>query len=170
MLRSLAVVALLLATPAHATIITYILPSMTGAQEVPGPGDADGFASGSITLNDVTGAISWNFTYSNIAAPTLMHIHGPNGGAGSSAGVFVDLGIATSGGAGTLISNTTTSMANVTSIFAGPENFYVNIHTGAFSNGAVRGQLGLIPEPSTAALLAVGLAGLGALGGRGRRR
>ena len=170
MLRLLAALALLLAAPAQAPEITFVIPSMTGAQEVPGPGDADGSASGSITLNDATGAISWNFIYADIAAPSLMHIHGPNGPAGSSAGVFVDLGVATSGGAGTLISNTTTSTTNVASIFANPANFYVNIHTGAVPNGAVRGQLGLIPEPATAALLAAGLAGLGALGGRGSRR
>lgn len=149
----------LAAGPARATVITYVV-SMDGAQEVPGPGDPDGTASGTIMLNDATGAISWSFTYANIAAPTLMHIHGPGGSAGSSAGVFVSLGVATSGGPGTLVSNTSTSAANVAAIFANPTDFYVNVHNGTFPNGAVRGQLGTIPEPGTAALLAAGLAAL----------
>jgi len=151
-----------LGAPAQATIVSYVL-SMDGAQEVPGPGDADGTAAGTITLDDATGAISWSFTYANIASPTAMHIHGPGGSAGSSAGVFVNLGVATSGGAGTLISSTTTSTTNVASIFANPTDFYVNIHNASFPNGAVRGQLGtLVPEPASAALLGLGLIALGA--------
>ena len=41
---------------------------MTGDQEVPGPGDSDGQASGSISLDDSTGAVSWSFIFSNIDA------------------------------------------------------------------------------------------------------
>lgn len=156
---------LLVALPAQATTITYVL-AMDGAQEVPGPGDPDGSASGTITLNDVTGEISWSFVYADISAPTAMHIHGPGGSAGSGAGVFVGLGVATSGGAGTLISGVTTTPGNVAAIFADPSDFYVNIHTGDFTAGAVRGQLGTVPEPGTAVLLWLGL---GLAGWRRRR-
>jgi len=156
---ALAAALLLAAGPARALSVTYTL-AMDGSQEVPGPGDADGTASGTITLDD-GGLISWSITYANIATPTAMHIHGPGGSAGSAAVVFVGLGVATSGGAGTLISSVTTSAANVATILGDPTDFYVNIHTGAFPAGAVRGQLGVVvPEPSTTLLLGLGAAGL----------
>jgi CHRD domain-containing protein len=151
--------ALLLASaPAWALSTTYSV-IMNGANEVPGPGDPDGAASGTITLDDVTGQISWSFIYSNLGPVSDMHIHGPGGSAGSAAGVFVGLGAATTGGAGTLINSTTTTPANVAAIFANPTDFYVNIHTNpGFPAGAVRGQLGtVVPEPAPAALIGLGV-------------
>jgi hypothetical protein len=163
---ALALVALA-AQPAAATTITYSL-NMTGAQEVPGPGDPDGIATGTLTVNDATGDISWSFTYANITAPTAMHIHGPSAPAGVAAGVFVGLGVTTSGGAGTLISAVTTTTTNAAAINASPSGFYVNIHNAAFPAGAVRGQLGLVvPEPPTLLMLALGVGGL-VLAGRRR--
>jgi hypothetical protein len=155
-MRLLLLVSLLLgsplvaATPAAATIVSYVL-SMDGSQEVPGPGDADGTASGTITLDDVTGAVSWNLTYANIDLPTAMHIH--SGAAGVAGGVLIGLGVATSGGAGTLIDNLVAAPASVASVLAAPANFYVNIHNASFGPGAVRGQLGTLPEPGAALLL-----------------
>ncbi len=146
------------AAPAAATTVTFSV-SMTGAQEVPGPGDPDGTAVGTITIDDATGSISWSFTYANIAAPSAMHIHGPSAPVGVSAGVFVGLGVATSGGAGTLISSVATSTANAAAILANPSNVYVNIHNSAFTGGAVRGQLGtVLPEPALGLLLLGGAA------------
>ena len=158
------------ASPAAATTITYSL-TMDGAQEVPGAGDPDGSATGTLTIDDSTGGvgtISWSFTYANIATPlSAMHIHGPAAPPGTAAGVFVGLGVATSGGAGTLISSVVTTMANAAAINANPGNFYVNIHNGPFPNGAVRGQLGtIVPEPPTVALLLLSLLDLARAGRR----
>jgi len=119
--------------------------NMSGAQEVPGPGDPDGTATGVLTIDKTTNTISWSFAFANIAAPTAMHIH--TGAAGAAGGVLVNLGVATSGGAGTLISSTATTAANINTILANPPGFYVNIHNAAFPGGAVRGQL--IPMPAT---------------------
>ena len=161
-----AAASLLVAAPAAALTVTYSL-NMTGAQEVPGPGDSDGLATGTLTIDDATGAISWSFAFSNILAPSDMHIHGPGGSAGSFAGVFVNLGTATTGGLGTLISSTTTSTTNAQAITGDPTDFYVNIHNSGFMAGAVRGQLGtVVPEPGMALLLAAGLVAL-ALRARG---
>jgi hypothetical protein len=152
---------------ALATSATYTV-NMTGAQEVPGPGDPDGTATGTILLDDVSGLISWNFSYLNIAAPTAMHIHGPAAPAGVPAGIFIGLGVATTGGAGTLISSFIHgNLAQITQILNSPTTFYVNIHNGSFPAGAVRGQ---VPEPTPALLLALGRGGLAVWGRRQRIR
>jgi len=131
--------ALAVATTASAggTIHTFCL-TMTGDQEVP-PADPTGFASGVLTIDTATNTIAWDFAYTNIAPPTLMHIH--VGAAGVNGGVVVNMGVATSGGPNTLINSTTTSTANINNILANPSGFYVNIHNSPFPAGVVRGQL-----------------------------
>lgn len=138
---------------AHAAEITYNL-SFTGDQEVPGPGDPDGFATGTVTINDATGDIAWDITYGNISSVTGFHFH--NAPAGSSAGIFLGLGTAPDDGS-TLVGSTTTSPANALAINTNPDQFYLNIHTTDFGPGAVRAQL---PEPGSAALLALGATAL----------
>ena len=81
--------------------VTTFQLTMSGDQSVPGPGDEDGQASGTLTIDDATSLISWDFTYSNIADPAAMHIH--SGAAGGRGGVAVPLNVETSGGAGTLM-------------------------------------------------------------------
>ena len=143
---------------------TYLIQG-DGSQQVPGPGDADGWVTGTITLDDVTGVISWDFTYRNIDAPTLMHIHGPNGSAGQTAGVHIGLGVVTSGGPGTLVNSMVHAvLQDVTDVLDDPTDFYVNIHNPAFGAGAVRGQLGtggfsgVVPDGTTGLPLLLGKA------------
>ncbi|MBL9141230.1 MAG: CHRD domain-containing protein [Phycisphaerae bacterium] len=130
----------ILAAPALAEKYNMV---MNGANEVPS-GDPDGLATGVLIIDRVANTVSWNFTYSNIAAPTAMHIH--TGAAGVNGGVLIGLGIATSGGAGTLISSVATTATALNSIAANPLGYYVNIHNSPFPGGAVRGQL--TPAPA----------------------
>ncbi len=111
--------------------------NLTGAQEVPGPGDADGTASAMINLKPATGEVCVAQRHSGIDAPMLMHIH--SGAAGVAGPIVVDLTSTLSGAA--CVTSTTPVVRDID---RNPANYYLNIHTGAFSNGAIRGQL----EPS----------------------
>jgi CHRD domain/PEP-CTERM motif len=147
---------LVAASPAGA--ITYQI-DMDPGQEVPGPGEAGGDATGTITM-DFNGEIAWDITYTGLTTPlSAMHIHA--GSAGEVNPPLIDLGISTSGGAGTLISSILADAATVAGIIANPTAFYINIHNTPFPGGAVRDQLGTIPEPGTLALLGAALAALG---------
>lgn len=71
---------------------------MTGTKETVNP---DGLATGSLTINDLTGDFSGDL-FSDIAAPTAMHIHGPLGFSGANIDAFVNLGVVTRGRPGSL--------------------------------------------------------------------
>ncbi len=132
-----------LAASASAAQFTFNLV-MTGNQEVPSAGDPDGTGVGTVTIDNVTNVISWNISYANIVTPSAMHIH--TGAAGVSGGVLVNMGVATTGGPGTLINQTVSTATPVAQILANPAGFYVNIHNSAFPGGAIRSQL-LVPPP-----------------------
>jgi len=108
--------------------------NLTGAQEVPGPADPDGSAAAMLTLRPATGQVCVAQRHSNIDAPTAMHIH--RGAAGVAGPIIVDLTPTLSGPA-CVTANTT----QVRRIDRNPNAYYLNIHTGTFVNGAIRGQL-----------------------------
>lgn len=146
---------ILLSCNSEAGLITYQM-DLDGSQEV-GPGDGDGMATGTISFNDITGMVSWDLTYADISSPLAMHIHGPGGFAGINAGVFIGLGVNTSGGANTLIDSLIMNLGDMSLITSNPTAFYINIHTEEFAPGAVRGQLGnvIVPTPGTLILLLI---------------
>lgn len=120
---------LALATGAFAQSYSAVL---TGAAEVPGPGDPDGAGLAVITIDGTT--VRYNVWTQNIAAATAAHIH--TGAAGVAGPPLVTLD------SNTLANGTVTVTAEVASqINANPAGFYVNVHTADFPNGAVRGQL-----------------------------
>jgi|GEM_PF-1542741 len=113
-----------------------LMATLSGAQEVPGPGDPDGTGTAKIYLNQGQGTISFELTVSNIAPATMAHIH--RGVAGVSGPVVVDLVAPSSGFSSGTVS---VSEALIKEIRQNPSAFYVNVHNAEFRPGAVRGQL-----------------------------
>lgn len=115
--------------------------ALTGAAEVPGPGDTDGTGTATIRLNQGKNQICYEITVSNIAAATGAHIH--EGAAGASGDVVVALTAPDATGTSTGCVDATAEL--IKRIRQSPELFYVNVHNAEFPNGAVRGQLGKKP-------------------------
>jgi hypothetical protein len=114
---------------------------LSGAVEVPGPGDDDGSGKAKIR-RDGTG-LCFNVRWKNITAPTAAHIHrGEEGVAG-------DVEVALFAGQSPLPSTISkvagciedVDDALLDEIFKNPEGFYVNVHNADFPAGAIRGQL-----------------------------
>jgi hypothetical protein len=109
---------------------------LTGAAEVPGPGDPDGSGTARLTLNQGQGRICYKLTVSGIAPATAAHIH--IGAAGVAGPVVVTLAAPTGGSSSSCI---TVDADLIKAIRQHPENYYVNVHNAEFPAGAVRGQL-----------------------------
>ena len=110
--------------------------SLTGAAEVPGPGDADGTGTAQITVNAGQRKVCYKLSVSNIAPATAAHIHEA---APTAAGpVVVTLGAPTTGRSSGCV---TVTRALALEILKDPSDYYVNVHNAAFPAGAVRGQL-----------------------------
>ena len=110
--------------------------NLTGAAEVPGPGDPDGAGTAQITVNPGQKRVCYKLRVSNIAPATAAHIHEA---APTAAGpVVVTLGAPTSGTSSGCV---TVTRALALEILKDPSDYYVNVHNAAFPAGAVRGQL-----------------------------
>lgn len=111
--------------------------ALTGAAEVPGPGDSDGTGTAQITVNSGQKQVCYKLTVSNIAVATGAHIH--VGGPAVGGPVRVTLG--TPSATGRSSGCVTVTRALALDILKNPANYYVNVHNAAFPAGAVRGQL-----------------------------
>ena len=112
--------------------------TLTGAAEVPGPGDSNGTGTATIRLNQGRGKVCFVLTVSNITLPaTGAHIH--VGRAGQFGDIVVGLvppdATGMSGGC------VDAPKATIKAIRKNSANYYVNVHTSDFSDGAIRGQL-----------------------------
>jgi CHRD domain-containing protein len=110
---------------------------LRGSQEVPGPGDPDGRGRAHIELLPGFGTVCFLLGWRNIDDPTVAHIHpGPRGVAGDP---VVDL----FGSKGPREKGCVDGVdpALIRQIRRHPRDFYVNVHTEQFPNGAIRGQL-----------------------------
>jgi hypothetical protein len=115
---------------------TVVHAQMTGEQEVPGPGDTNGFGTATIRLYPSSGKICYTLTASRIAPANAAHIHvGPAGVAGD---VVVELLPPTFGASREC---TSADPELVGAIAANPSEFYVNVHNVPYPDGAIRGRL-----------------------------
>lgn len=114
---------------------------LTGANERPGPGDANATGTAVLRLNSGRRRICYRLRWSDIdGTVTAAHIH--KAPAGSAAGVFEGLFVGQSfSGTGSDRGCVTVSRARVKEIRKNPSGFYVNVHSTSFIPGAIRGQL-----------------------------
>jgi hypothetical protein len=113
--------------------------NLTGAAEVPPPGDADGSGDAYITLNHGLGEVCFEIYVSNIAPATVAHIHeAPVGEAGPKR---LDLTPPSNGFSQGCMTQVDKDL--IQRMLKNPGDFYVNIHNAEFTSpkGAIRGQL-----------------------------
>ncbi len=124
-----------LAAPGGKPFITVL----SGAAEVPGPGDPDGSGVAFLVLNPGMGEVCWAIAVTGITLPAIgAHIHAaPEGVAGP---IVVPLSPPDMTG---LSRGCTDGVARdlILAIIESPEQYYVNVHTTDFPAGALRGQL-----------------------------
>jgi hypothetical protein len=158
--------AMLLGVGLHSASAQSFFSSMDGAQD--GGGGRTGTGLVYLFLTGSTLTLS-NGAYSGLSGlVTAAHIHGP-GAPGVAAGVLYNLVpafITTGGNAGTITGGNISLVDNangsgftvaqqLTQLNSGL--WYVNIHTSPnFGGGEIRGQIVLVPEPSSAVLLILG--------------
>jgi len=133
---------------------------LTGSQEVPVNGStATGF--GTVILNAAQTQITVDESWSGLVGgpATASHIHGP-AGVGTNASVLFPFSGVPSATSGSIpeqtFAITPTQVGYLQNGF-----LYMNVHDSVFPGGEIRGQLILVPEPSTLALW--GLSGVGGL-------
>ncbi len=111
---------------------------LTGAKEVPGPGDPDGVGVARVRLNPDTDMVCYLIRVRNILLPaSASHIH--RGTADVSGPVVITFDAPDESGrsSGCVAADS----ALIDEIIANPDGFYVNVHNSEFGPGAVRGQL-----------------------------
>ncbi len=128
---------------------------LTGLGENP-PNASPGSGIGTVVLNAAQNQITVDESWSGLTAPaTASHIHGP-GGAGTNAAVLFPFGSVPSVTAGAIPEQTfAITPTQVSYLFSG--YLYFNVHSSTFPGGEIRGQILLVPEPTTASLLGLGL-------------
>lgn len=144
--------ALLLSASAEAGLVDFYFTMAPNADQVAGTEvDSDGVGAGWLRLTTETNTIEWSIVYSALTdVPTMAHFHGP-AEPGENAGPQVTLDHTTNPIIGSAVISDTQEAQLVDNLW------YVNIHTEAYPDGEIRGQLvRVIPEPATAALLAAG--------------
>jgi CHRD domain len=134
---------LVLAAPASGAV-KRLEANMSGSQETAPGGDTDGTGTAKLRLDRAKKRVCYTIRVDNIDDVVAAHIH--RGGKGVAGGIEVDL--IGSPRSGERFSGCTQNVARrlIREILDKPRRFYVNVHTGDFPGGAVRGQLRKPPK------------------------
>lgn len=112
--------------------------SLSGAAEFPGPGDADGSGSARLWVKPSKEQICFEIRVAAITLPaSAAHIH--QGAPGVAGPIVVTLSPPSAAGSSSGCVSVVRSL--VRAIKEHPGDYYVNVHTTDFPDGAVRGQL-----------------------------
>jgi CHRD domain len=140
-LASAAVVATLLAAlPASAGGRPYRI-SLTGAAERPDLGDPEATGTAHVTVNFGHREVCWTVSVQNADPILAAHIHEGTADVAGPPVVFL-LPAGVSDPDGTFSGCATVDRQLAFALLTSPENYYVNVHTEPFPDGAARGQLG----------------------------
>jgi hypothetical protein len=137
-----ALVAIPLASGGTSNSGKLLFASMSGKREVNAQGnrnagDPDG--AGSFTATIDGDQLCFGITVRNLDNPVAAHIH--SGGPNVMGPVVIPLTQPSAGDPGASSGCVTVTAAQSRALLSRPARFYANVHTAAFPNGAVRGQL-----------------------------
>jgi len=138
---------LLFSGPVQAATIV-LQAELSGANEIP-PADPDGSGFATVTIDTIAMTVVWEITVANIDEVVAAHIH--IGDSTTNGDVRIDF-------SGQLVGSVTDPDAVL--VASNPSGWYVNVHTGPFPGGAIRGQLHRVSEAGSAGLMLLGLFGV----------
>lgn len=116
---------------------------LSGAEEAPGPGDADATGEADLTLNQGQGEVCFDLSWADINGTVVAaHIHIANPGTPGPivVGLFMGTALAGTDDASGCVDDVDAD--TIKAIRQDPSAYYVNVHSTVFPAGAVRGQLG----------------------------
>jgi hypothetical protein len=113
--------------------------ALSGAEEVPGPGVKDGVGAFLIDLAGTKGCYTLKVTMGE--KPTMAHLH--QGARGATGPPVVDLQPSFEPGESAFTAKSCVDIPadTVARLIGDPAAYYVNVHSDAHPDGAVRGQL-----------------------------
>ncbi len=147
--RGIAALGVVIFLAALATVAVIALPAsgtapagssffakLDGEHDVPA-GDPDGYGTFSASFNGTK--LCYGLQVVKIGPPIAAHIH--KAPVGQNGPISVQLNVPSTGAIAGSTGCKTLSMSRANAIKANPGAYYVNVHTDAFPNGAIRGQL-----------------------------
>jgi hypothetical protein len=143
LLSAVAAMAAVIALPSLSPGATLLGAKLKGSEEVPGPGDQDGKGGIQLSLKAKKKKVCFTLEYRKLDGGAVAgHIHkGQKGDAGPiKVELFdVDPPLPEEGSFEGCAKNVKRKL--IRKLKRRPENFYVNVHTPPYPDGAIRGQL-----------------------------